>query len=143
MYSKKLESIHKSKSQALTTYLSEAHAKDSGHVTRREAARETGINERTVQTIFSQLTSSGILKAKIQVRCPHCNTQHGIYLRKSDVPTASKRCFDCGKEFKQNNRRSWEVIYEIANDPGDFFQGRKSISIRLPGGLNNWYGVSP
>ena len=127
MYSEKLESIPKNDSQALTTYLSEIYAKDGVHITRREAARETGVDERIVQTIFSELTSSGILKAEILIRCPHCSTQHGTYERKSHIPDDNIICFNCSNEINRNKRRSWEVVYKITDDPGDFFKIERKL----------------
>jgi predicted Zn finger-like uncharacterized protein len=88
-------------------------------------ARQSGLDEATTQVILSELCSTEILKAKIQIRCPHCRTQYGIFARKSAVPNDTKHCFDCGNSFGIGNERSWEVIYEVANAPGDFFQSRK------------------
>lgn len=96
---------------------------DKCHVTRRTAARESGLDEATVQTIFSELVSSDVLNAKIQIRCPYCTTQHGIYTRKCEVPKSNHRCFKCDSEFDKWEESTWGVIYKIASDPGDFFQG--------------------
>jgi len=123
MYSNKLERIPKDKSQALLTYLSRADSGDKSHIRRRSAARESDLDEATVQTILSELTSEGILVAELQVRCPYCNTHHGTYKRKSDVPQDRKRCFNCGNEFEVNASRNWEVVYGVADDPEDFFRG--------------------
>lgn len=117
-----MEHIPKRKSQALKTYLNNARASGSGKIRRRKAAKESGLDEATVQTILSELNSEGILDAKLEIRCPYCNTQHGIYSSKGSVPADSKICFNCENEFLLNKERNWEVIYEIANDIGDFFQ---------------------
>lgn len=95
------------------------------------------MDEQTVQTVFSELTGSGVLQAKIQIRCPQCNSQHGIYRRKSEVPAGEERCFNCENEFLYQNSRSWEVIYAIAEDPGDFFQNRKEIVKHFVEGAKN------
>ena len=121
MYSEKLESIPKSKSQALKTYLSEIRSSE-GYVKRRTAASQSGLDESTVQVILSELVESEILQAKVQIRCPYCSTQHGIYSRRSNVPNQKKTCFSCRNDFQMSERRNWEVIYEITGNPGGFFQ---------------------
>lgn len=75
-----------------------------------------------MQVVLSELTESGILKAKVQIRCPRCNTQHGIYPRKSEVPDSEEVCFNCGQDYDPAARRNWEVIYEVVGDPRDFFR---------------------
>ena len=106
----------------MKTYLSRAHSGDRRYVTRRAAADESGLDEATVQVVLSELTESGILEAKLQVRCPKCNTQHGIHAKKSAVPDFEEVCFNCGQEYNPGARRNWEVIYDVVNNPHDFFQ---------------------
>ena len=96
---------------------------------RRNLSAETGLDEATVQTILSELVTSGVLEAKIQIRCPYCSTQHGIYSRKSAVPDEMKICFDCSNEVQLSEQRNWGVIYQVTGDPGDFFQ-ENNIHIR-------------
>lgn len=121
-YSQKLASIPKEKSQDLKTYLNSTRTSGAGIVTTERLAQATELDPATVQTILSELCSSGIVDAKLKVRCPYCSTQHGIYQRKSNVPSELERCFDCDGEFKMDNVRNWEVIYEISEDPEEFFQ---------------------
>lgn len=108
----------------MTTYLSELYTRERGHTTRLELSRKSGIDERTVQTVLSELSSSGVLQAKIQIRCPHCNTQHGIFERTGNIPEEQIHCFDCTNSFDQSNERCWEVIYSVEEDPDDFFRDR-------------------
>lgn len=75
----------------------------------------------TAQTVFSELTEEDILQAKIEVRCPHCDTHHGTYERQGAVPQEQKHCFVCDNEFVLDRRSNWEVIYEIADASADFF----------------------
>lgn len=104
------------------TYLSELQAREHSTTTRRQAASRTGLEERVVQTILSELTSSGILQAKIQIRCPECNSQHGVYSRRSEIPDEEYHCGFCDHRFHKTSRRAWEVIYEVTGDPDDFFR---------------------
>ncbi len=58
----------------------------------------------------------------MQVRCPYCNTQDGIYARRSSVPDETEICIDCGSEFELSRKSNWEVVYEVESDPDDFFR---------------------
>lgn len=87
------------------------------------AATETDVDIATAQTVFSELTKEGALQAKIEVRCPYCDTHHGTYDRQSAVPTGEQHCFVCDNEFKTSRQSHWEVIYEIADPSADFFPG--------------------
>lgn len=109
----------------MVTYLSELQAREHSTTTRRQAASRTGLEERVVQTILSELTSSGILQAKIQIRCPECNSQHGIYSRRSEIPDKEYHCGFCDNRFSKANKKTWEVIYEITGDPDDFFRSSR------------------
>lgn len=106
----------------MKTYLSRAYSNDISHVRCRKAAAETGLDIPTVQTIFSELCAEDILRALVQVRCPYCNTQHGKFERRSEVPDRTKVCFNCDEEFLMTRQSNWEVIYRVTGNPGDFFQ---------------------
>lgn len=106
----------------MTTYLSKLHDREKAHTTREQAARRSGLDEPTVQTILSELTTSGVLQAKVEVRCPHCNSQHDIYSRRGNIPEESQRCISCQRDLQVDRQSNWEVIYEIKEEPGDFFR---------------------
>lgn len=107
--------------EELRTFLSEVGASNTKTTRVGTAAGETGIDEASVQVVFSELSAEGALRAKVEVRCPYCATHHGTFERKSAVPSGSKDCFVCGNEFETSSRRNWEVVYEIADDTADFF----------------------
>lgn len=120
-----MESIPKESYQELTTFLSETRA-GGNQITRRQVARRSSLDEATIQVVLSELCDNDILQAKVKIRCPHCSTGYGTYTRRSNIPHETKHCFNCQNAFEAHNERSWEVIYEVANDPGDFFQSRKA-----------------
>ena len=107
----------------LRTFLSELATSNAIHTQVPTAAAETNTEISTVQTLFSELVNEGVLQAKIEVRCPHCDTHHGTFERQSLVPENQKHCFVCGNKFKMEDQLHWEVIYEIVDPSADFFPG--------------------
>lgn len=120
-YSEKLEDIPKAHLEDLRTFLSELKTSDVNHTRVTTAATETEADIATVQTVFSELSNDDILQAKVEIRCPYCDTHHGTYERQSAVPNEQQHCFVCDSNFAMNNTSYWEVIYAIADDSADFF----------------------
>ena len=85
------------------------------------AAAETEADIATAQAVFSELCNDGVLQAKVEVRCPNCDTHHGTYERQSAVPNEQQHCFACDNHFAMNNTSYWEVIYVIVDGSADFF----------------------
>lgn len=105
----------------LRTFLSELKTSDVKQTRVALAVRETEADIATVQTVFSELTHNGVLQAKVEVRCPNCDTHHGDYSRRSNIPSERKICFVCEDGFDMGNQSNWEVVYEIADESADFF----------------------
>lgn len=105
----------------MRTFLSEFKNSNAKHTRVATVAAETDADVATVQTVFSELSNEGVLQAKIEVRCPHCNTHHGTYVRQSAIPNEQHRCFVCDGEFAMDDQSNWGVIYKIIDDSADFF----------------------
>lgn len=105
----------------LRTYLNNVRTSSVRHFSVETAFARTDLDKATVQTVFSVLVQEDALKAKIEVRCPHCTAQQGIFTKRSEVPSRSKICIDCEREFRVDKKRNWEVVYEIVDGDHDFF----------------------
>lgn len=116
-----MENIPKENCKALETYLNEARASGKNYVRLPIVARESDVDEQTALDVLTYLCDEGIIQAKLKVRCPECNSQHGgVFDRQSDVPDKTEHCM-CGAQFEMDNKRNWEVVYEIPDEDFDFF----------------------
>lgn len=105
----------------METYLNEAKASGKNYVRLSIVARESEVDEQTALDILTYLCDENILQAKLKIRCPKCNSQHGgVFDRQSDVPDEMIDCM-CSERFNLNEKRNWEVVYEIPDEDFDFF----------------------
>lgn len=105
----------------METYLNEARASGKNYVRLPIVARESDVDEQTALDVLTYLCDEDSLQAKLKIRCPQCNSQHGgVFARQSDVPDETVDCM-CGKQFEMSDKRHWEVVYEIPDQDFDFF----------------------
>jgi hypothetical protein len=114
MFSEKVEDIPNKSFRALKTSLSELQT-EQNRFTRSALAKRSGVNESHALAFLSELCDEGVVAAKLKVRCPSCDQEHGLYASRSDVPSKTTHCF-CGKEFYPDEKTNWSVVYEFIED---------------------------
>jgi hypothetical protein len=124
MFSDKVEDIPNQNYRDLETSLSEIRGLKTEYFTRRLLARKSGVDEAKVLVFLTDLCDREILRAKIEVRCPHCDQEHGKYGEKSEIPQSQIPCF-CGNEFDPQRREAWNTVYTIEEEETDFFPNLK------------------
>lgn len=113
-----MEDIPNKSYRDLKTSLSEIQA-ERGRFTRTALAKRADVDESQVLVFLSELCDEGVLEAKVKVRCPYCDQDHGTFATRSAVPTEPEHCF-CGEQFDPQERTNWSVVYEFVEDV-DFF----------------------
>jgi hypothetical protein len=103
----------------IQTSLSEIHTTQDSFSQSR-LVESSGVHESEVHLYLTHLCDEGILTAKLQIRCPVCDQDHGTFAKRSNLPSNPILCF-CGNEFDPRERTNWSVIYEFQEDP-DFFR---------------------
>lgn len=114
-----MEDIPSEHYRDLETSLSELYAARS-EFSRVELAQRSGVPEHEVLVFLTQLCKEESLRAKVNVRCPECDQDHGTFTNKGSIPTEPIHCF-CDTEFDPRERTNWAVVYEFLEDE-DFFQ---------------------
>lgn len=120
-----MEDIPKENFRDLRTSLNEIQASRS-QFTQAELSKQSGVEESQVLAYLTDLCEQEEVVAKINIRCPDCNQDHGKYSARSLVPDDSITCF-CGCEFEAGEQSNWTVVYEFTEDV-DFFRNLSESS---------------
>ena len=85
-----------------------------------EFVAEAGVSIREAEEFFIPLLKKGVLKGKLEVRCPCCGKDFETYKRMSQVPEEME-CEVCGCKFS----RSVDYIEIILEVEGKFFRDQR------------------
>ena len=98
---------------------------EQNRFSRSGLAKRSGVDESQVLVLLSELCDEGVVEAKLMVRCPSCQQEHGLHDSRSEVQSEPIHCF-CGKEFNPTEKTNWSVVYEFAEDVDFFLTSRWS-----------------
>ena len=93
-------------------FLNDHHRGEKKEFSSSEVVDSLGISVNDVRPILSQLCDEEIINARINVRCPECDTDFGRFDSKSEVPKNVEKCFSCGHEFEMRDKEAWHVVYD-------------------------------
>lgn len=112
--------------QELRTFLTEKKATGVESIQLPQLRAETSLTRGESLAVLSILSDEGVLKPVVEVRCPYCDTHHGEYESKSDVPSKLKNCITCNEQIDLNSQTNWAVVYKIEGElSDDFFRSVK------------------
>lgn len=115
--------------QALKTYLTKKQSSGVRTIRLPDLIAATGMSEGRALAAVSTLCDEGFLQAKLQVRCPKCDTHEGTYITKSELPNETITCFVCGYDYSIDAESGLEVVYDIQGSVNeDFF---RDLKVRL------------
>jgi DNA-directed RNA polymerase subunit RPC12/RpoP len=88
-----------------------------------EFAEESGRSMKEVEDYFIALLSTGKIEGKLELRCPNCGKDFGLFNRISEIPE-SITCEFCGHKFA----KAMEYIEVILEIKKPFFRDQENIS---------------
>jgi DNA-directed RNA polymerase subunit RPC12/RpoP len=85
-----------------------------------DMTRESGVPLHEAENFFIPLLKENELEGKLEVRCPNCGAELGLYKTYPDVPK-NLYCEFCGAEFS-SQPEDLEIVLEVT---GKFFRAQR------------------